>query len=130
MNLYGTDMDETTSPLESGLDWTVAWEPAERSFIGRAALEKQREHGVPRKFVGLLLEGRGVVRGHQKIIFGEDAGEVTSGTFSPTIGRAIGMGRVPAGASGDCQIEIRGKRLPAKIVKPPFVRNGKIRIEL
>ena len=59
MNLYGTDMDETTSPLESGLDWTVAWEPAERSFIGRAALDAQREHGVPRKFVGLLLEGLG-----------------------------------------------------------------------
>ncbi len=130
MNLYGTDMDESTSPLESGLDWTVAWEPAERSFIGRAALEDQREQGVPRKFVGLLLEGRGVVRGHQKIIFGEDAGEVTSGTFSPTIGRAIGMGRVPAAASGDCHVEIRGKHLPAKIVKPPFVRNGKIRVEL
>ncbi len=130
MNLYGTDMDETTSPLESGLDWTVAWEPAERSFIGRVALEKQREQGVGRKFVGLLLEDRGVLRGHQKIIVGEDAGEVTSGTFSPTIGRAIGMGRVPAAASGECHIEIRGKRLRAKIVKPPFVRNGKIRIEL
>ncbi len=130
MNLYGTDMDETTSPLESGLDWTVAWEPAERSFIGRAALDAQREQGVPRKFVGLLLEGRGVVRGHQKILFGGHEGEVTSGTFSPTLGRAIGMGRVPAAASGECHIEIRGKKLPAKIVEPPFVRNGKIRIEL
>jgi aminomethyltransferase len=130
MNLYGTDMDETTTPLESGLGWTVAWEPADREFIGRAALETQREHGVARKFVGLLLEGRGVIRGHQKIVFDDGVGEVTSGTFSPTIGRAIGMGRVPASAGGDCRIEIRGKELPARIVKPPFVRNGKICIDV
>ncbi len=87
MNLYGGDMDETTSPLESGLGWTIAWEPAERAFIGREVLEKQRRDGAGRKLVGLLLEDRGVLRGHQKVLVeGVGEGEVTSGSFSPTSG--------------------------------------------
>lgn len=124
MNLYGQDMDETTTPLESGLGWTVAWDPAERNFIGREAMEPQRGNSK-RKLVGLILEQKGVLRPHQKIIteFGE--GEITSGTFSPTLGHAIAMARVPSQTTGQCQVEIRNKTIDAKIVKPPFVRFGK-----
>jgi aminomethyltransferase len=129
MNLYGTDMDETTTPLESGLGWTVAWEPAGREFIGRARLAEQRERGAPRRLIGLLLEGRGVLRGHQKVrVEGHEDGEVTSGTFSPTLGRSIGLARVPAGIGEHCQVEIRGRLLDARVVRPPFVRNGKPRV--
>src|SRR5262245_18772399 len=131
MNLYGSDMDESVSPLESGLGWTVAWEPQDRDFIGRAALAAQQAAGVPRKLVGLLLEGRGVLRSHQKVIVpavGE--GEVTSGSFSPTLERSIGLARVPAQAADRCEVEIRGRLLDAAVVRPPFVRNGKIAIPL
>lgn len=125
LNLYGQDMDETVSPLESNLGWTVAWEPAERDFIGRAALEAQRAQGPGRKLVGLVLAARGVLRAHQRVfIDGQDVGELTSGSFSPTLGVAIGLARVPADAGESCEVDIRGKRLPAQIVKPPFVRNG------
>jgi aminomethyltransferase len=130
MNLYGSDMDETTTPLESGLAWTVAWEP-ERDFIGRPALVAQKAAGAPRKLVGLLLEDRAVLRSHQKVIVpavGE--GEVTSGTFSPTIERSIGLARVPAATADRCEVEIRGRFLPARVVRPPFVRNGTIAISL
>ena len=126
MNLYGSDMDETISPLECGLNWTVAWEPAERDFIGRKALEAQKEQGVTRKLVGLVLEGKGVLRNHQKVFSGEkEVGEITSGSFSPTLGQAIAFARIDADVSDQCQVEIRGKHLDARIVKPPFVRNGK-----
>jgi glycine cleavage system T protein (aminomethyltransferase) len=131
MNLYGSDMDESTSPLESGLGWTVAWDPQDRDFIGRAALAAQQASGVPRKLVGLLLEGRGVLRSHQKVIVpavGE--GEVTSGSFSPTLERSIGLARVPAQTADRCEVEIRGRLLDAAVVRPPFVRNGKIAIPL
>ena len=125
MNLYGNDMDESTTPLESALSWTVAFEPQDRDFIGRAALEKQQAEGVDRKLVGLLLEGRGVLRAHQKVICAAGDGETTSGSFSPTLGRSIGMARVPAGCGGECEVEIRGRVLPAKAGKTAFVRNGK-----
>ncbi len=129
MNLYGNDMDETTHPLESGLTWTVAFEPASRPFIGREALEAVRARGSGRKLVGLLLDDRGVLRSHQKVdITGVGEGEITSGTFSPTHERSIGFARVPAGAGGNVQVDIRGKLLNAHIVKPPFVRNGKPQI--
>lgn len=130
LNLYGADMDETTSPLESNLGWTIAWEPEERDFIGRKALTAQKAAGAPRKLVGLILEGRGVLRGHQKVFVDGGEGEVTSGTFSPTLERSIGLARVPADAADSCEVEIRGKRLPARIVKPPFVRQGKIKVDL
>jgi len=129
MNLYGNDMDETVTPLESGLAWTVALEGT-RDFIGKAALEKQRAGGPARKLTGLLLLERGVLRSHQKVFSGAGAGEVTSGTYSPTLERSIGFARLPAAADGTVEVDIRGKRSPARLVKPPFVRNGKPKIEI
>jgi aminomethyltransferase len=126
MNLYGNDMDETTHPFESGLGWTLAMTPRERGFVGRAALEGIERAGSPRKLVGLLLEDRGVLRSHQKVIVpsvGE--GAITSGTFSPTLERSIGLARVPAATAERVQVDIRGKLLSARVVKPPFVRFGK-----
>jgi aminomethyltransferase len=131
MNLYGSDMDETVSPLEAGLGWTVAWEPADRDFIGRAPLEAKRADPKKMRFVGLLLEDKGVLRNHQRIVVeGVGDGEITSGGYSPTIGRSIALARVPAGDYDRVQVDVRGKLLAARIVKTPFVRNGKIRIEL
>jgi aminomethyltransferase len=125
MNLYGNDMDESTHPLESGLAWTVAFEPKERRFIGRDALEAVKAKGGYRKLVGLLLEDRGVLRPHQKVLIsGVGEGEVTSGTFSPTLQRSIAFARVPAGTGSQVQVDIRGKQLNARVVRPPFVRNG------
>ena len=130
MNLYGTDMDEDVSPLEAGLGWTIAWEPSERSFIGRTALEEKRADTGKQRFVGLLLEGKGVLRGHQKIVVdGVGEGMITSGGFSPTIERSIALARVPAGDYKNAQVDIRGKLLDVRLVKTPFVRNGQIRID-
>ena len=129
MNLYGTDMDETVTPLESGLAWTVAWDPADRDFIGKAALERQRQDGIARKMVGLRLLERGVLRGHQSVISEAGEGEITSGTFSPTLKQSIALARVPAAIGAECVVEIRGKRLAAEVVKYPFVRNGKSMID-
>ncbi len=126
MNLYGNDMDENTTPLESGLTWTVAFERKERTFIGRAALESQQAAGVARKLVGLVLEERGVLRSHQKVaVAGVGDGETTSGTYSPTLERSIALARVPRATSTQVQVDIRGTLLPARVVRPPFVRNGK-----
>jgi aminomethyltransferase len=126
MNLYGNDMDESTNPIESGLSWTLAMEPRDRRFIGREALEALAQ-GSPRKLVGLLLEDRGVLRSHQKVVVpGVGAGEITSGTFSPTLERSIAFARVPAGTARQVQVDIRGKLLNARVVKPPFVRFGKV----
>ena len=122
LNLYGHDMDEQTTPLESGLGWTVAWEPTERDFIGRAALQRQRSAGVPRKRVGLLLEGRGVLREGQPLFAAErEVGLITSGGFSPTLERAIGLARVDVDCPQDgLQVEIRGRRLPVTMAGLPF----------
>ncbi len=125
LNLYGADMDESTSPLESNLSWTVAFEPAERDFIGRPALLAQKEH-LQHRLVGLVLEQKGVLRNHQKVIvphMGE--GEITSGSFSPTLQQAVALARVPIGVGPQCFVEIRNQQIPATVVKPPFVRQGK-----
>jgi aminomethyltransferase len=125
MNLYGNDMDESTDPFESGLGWTVALAPPERDFIGRAALEPIAREGSARKLVGLLLEERGVLRAHQKVLAAAAGeGEITSGTYSPTLERSIALARVPASTGARVQVEIRGKLLGARVVKPPFVRAG------
>jgi aminomethyltransferase len=125
MNLYGSDMDESTHPLESNLAWTVAFEPAARDFVGRNALDRIRGRGVARKLVGLVLLERGVLRAHQTVIAAEfEPGTITSGTFSPTLQRSIALARVPSDAREVVQVDIRGKLLDARIVQPPFVRHG------
>ncbi|MFZ9060843.1 MAG: glycine cleavage T C-terminal barrel domain-containing protein, partial [Steroidobacteraceae bacterium] len=96
-----------------------------RDFIGRAALEAQLSAGSVRRFVGLLLEDRGVLRSHQRVVTGAGDGEVTSGTFSPTLSSSIGLARLPAAAGNRVEVDIRGRLLPARIVKPPFVRHGR-----
>jgi aminomethyltransferase len=128
MALYGTDMDETTSPLVSGLGWTVAWEPSGRDFIGRQALESERAAPATAQFVGLIMDDRGMLRNHQPLIDadGQSIGEITSGSFSPIIGKAIALARLAPSVTENCYIEARGKRQSLRIVKPPFVRNGKI----
>jgi aminomethyltransferase len=125
LNLYGADMDETKTPLDSNLAWTIAWDPASRDFIGRAALEKQKNN-VSQKLVGLVLEQKGVLRNHQKVVIPDvGEGEITSGSFSPTLQQAIALARVPMATGEQCLVDIRGQLLPAKVVKPSFVRNGK-----
>jgi aminomethyltransferase len=133
MALYGLDMDESTSPLVSGLGWTVAWQPETREFIGRKALEAEKQQVPEQKMVGLLLTGRGVLRSHQQLQFaGGGKGEITSGSYSPTLERSVALARVSAGVStgDDCEVDIRGRQIPAVVVKYPFVRNGKAVIEI
>ena len=131
MALYGADMTEETTPLQSGLTWTVAWEPADREFIGRAVLEQQRDTGSGSKLVALVLEGKGVLRDHQTVVTTAGSGEITSGSFSPTLGRSIAFARIPADAGDQhVRVDIRGRLLPARVVKAPFVRNGEIRVKL
>ncbi len=124
MNLYGQDMDEDVTPLESGLAWSVAMTD-DRQFIGRSALERQQAAGLRNKLVGLVLDGRGMLRPQQPVLTAAGPGLTTSGSFSPTLQRAIAFARVPVGAQGSCSVDVRGKALPARIVQPPFVRNGK-----
>lgn len=131
MNLYGNDMDDDVSPLVAGMGWTIAWDPADRQFIGRKALEEQKAEGLPYRFVGLLLEGRGVLRGHQKVFTDSGAeGQITSGTFSPSLNRSIALARVPSDAGETVEVDIRNKRVIARVVKTTFVRNGQAQIEL
>ena len=125
LNLYGQDMDETTSPLISNIGWTVAWEPAERGFIGRYALQGERT-APAHKLTGIILEDKGVLRHDQPVQTDFGPGLVTSGTYSPTLQRSIGFVRVPSRASGECSVDIRGTMKKARLVKPPFVRKGKI----
>ena len=126
MSLYGSEMNEKVSPLEAALSWTVDLSDENRAFVGREALESLKAQGTEKTIVGLVLEGKGVIRNHQKVITNLGDGEVTSGTFSPTMGKAIALASVPKGSTGLCEIEMRNKQVSAKIVKPPFVRNGKI----
>jgi len=130
MNLYGQDMDETVTPLESGLAWTVDLK-SPRNFIGRHALEKQQTAGHLRQFVGLKMAERGVLRAHQKVLTARGEGEITSGTFSPTMSCSIALARVPAGVTvGDTvQADLRGRAVDVRVVKLPFVRNGKVLVE-
>jgi len=124
MNLYGQDMDETQNPLESGLTWTVDLKDTDRDFIGKSALMGRQ---FSRTFVGLVLLDKGVLRAHQKVISAQGEGEITSGSFAPTLNQSIALARLPAGVKpGDeVQVEIRDKLLKAKVVKPVFARNGK-----
>ena len=123
MNLYGQDMDESVSPLDAGLAWTVDL-VAERDFVGKAALVAKPQQ---KQFLGLQLLDKGVLRAHQKVATANGVGEITSGTFSPSLQQSVALARLPLGvAIGDTvKVEVRDKQLAAKVVKPSFVRNGK-----
>lgn len=128
MNLYGQDMDDAVTPYEAALAWTVALDEG-RDFIGRGALERQQSEGVPRQMVGLVMDEKGVLRHGQKVLTPHGEGEVLSGTFSPTLGKAIALARVPAGdipvgTPGIISVDIRGRQVPVRAVKLPFVRDG------
>ena len=125
LNLYGQDMSEATSPYVSNIGWTVAWEPADRGFIGRHALQDVRL-APTHKLTGIILEDKGVLRHDQSVATDAGPGVVTSGTYSPTMQCSIGLVRVPAQAGDDCSVDIRGSQKKARLVKPPFVRKGKI----
>ncbi len=130
LNLYGHEMDEGTSPLEADLAWTIDWEPPERQFTGRAALVRQQQEGVRYRRRGVLLEGRGVLREGQLLFNnGVQRGQLTSGGFSPSLQRGIGLCRVEVAAleeeEQEWMVGIRGRRIPVRMVEPPFVRRGR-----
>lgn len=133
LNLYGQDMDEDVDPLSCGLGWTVAREPESRHFIGRQALEALRDRNDLPQRAGLVFTGRGVLRAHQSV-YAPDAeapiGEITSGSFSPTLGCSIALARLEAGAPEACEVDMRGRRVKVKRVRPPFVRRGKIQVQV
>jgi len=133
MNLYGQDMDDTVSPYEAALAWTIALDDRAdgkpRDFIGRDVLEQQKAAGAPRQMIALVMDEKGVLRHGQKVLTEYGDGEILSGTFSPTLGKAIAFARVPAGkialgAAGNVRVDIRGKEVPVRVVKFPFVRDG------
>lgn len=126
MNLYGHEMDDDTSPLVANMAWTVAWEPAERNFIGRAALTAEKFSGISHKLVGLVYTGKGVLRAEQEVTApGVDGvGVITSGTFSPTLGYSIALARVPVGFADQAVVNVRNRQLEVKIISPCFVRSG------
>lgn len=124
MNLYGQDMDETICPLSANMGWTVTWEPCERDFVGREALEELNRSKTD-KLVGLVMTEKGVLRAGQKVRVGEGEGVITSGTFSPTLGHSIAMARIPASNDLTAEVEMRKKWVTVNVVKPSFVRNGK-----
>jgi len=134
MNLYGNDMDESQNPLESGLAWTVSFDNPARDFIGRKALEALKSAGLKKKLVALILDDRGVLRGHQKVVVagladGSNSGEITSGTFSPSMEKSIALARVPRETGASVQVDVRGKLLNARVVKAPFVRKGQVLVQ-
>jgi aminomethyltransferase len=134
MNLYGNDMDESQNPLESGLAWTVSFDNPARDFVGRKALEALKAAGLKKKLVALILDDRGVLRGHQKVVVpgqaeGQNTGEITSGTFSPSMEKSIALARVPRETGSAVQVDVRGKLLNARVVKAPFVRKGQVLVQ-
>lgn len=126
MALYGQDVDDRTTPLEAGLGWLVHLD-SKGSFMGRQALEKQKAEGVSKRLVGLEMQGRGIARHDYPVLSdGNEVGIVTSGTMSPTLGKAIALAMVPtnlAKVGQQLDVEIRGKTYPAIVVKRPFYRS-------
>lgn len=124
MNLYGQDMDETISPLEANMGWTISWEPSDRDFVGRAVLKEQKATGTD-KLVGLVMREKGVLRAGQKVTVAGGEGIITSGTFSPTLGHSVALARVANTVTEHAEVEMRKKWVKVEVVKPSFVRNGK-----
>ncbi len=125
LNLYGQDMDQSNHPLESRLGWTIAWQPANRDFIGKARLQAIAAAGCMRELKGIRLDDKGVMRSGAEVQTTTGAGVVTSGSFSPTLGCSIGLARVPAEAEGIVHVIIRGSSKPASIVSPRFLAHTK-----
>ena len=127
MRLYGNDMDETTTVVEADLGWIVGWKKAE--FLGADVLRKQKAEGAPRKLVGFEMIDRAIGRhGYDVYVNGRKAGVVTSGTQTPFVKKAIGMAYLPSdqAASGtEFEIEIRGRRVKARVVPLPFYKRQK-----
>jgi len=127
--LYGNDLDEEHTPLESGLGWITKLDKGD--FVGKEALVRQREEGVDRRLVGLRLTGRGFPRpGYPVLSDSETVGVLTSGTVSPTLGYGVALGYVPAELSKggtEVQIEVRGRSVDAVVQRPPFYTQGSIR---
>jgi aminomethyltransferase len=126
MNLYGQDMDETTTLVEAGLGWIVSTDEAKGDYPGRAILAEQKKQGAPRKLVGFEVTGRGIAR-HGYPVYLHDArvGDVTSGTYAPFLQKNIGLCYVPAAQAvvgTELAIEIRERRVPARIVPTPFYK--------
>ncbi|WP_241235423.1 glycine cleavage system aminomethyltransferase GcvT [Xanthomonas euvesicatoria] len=111
MNLYGQDMDDGVTPYEAGLAWTIALDEG-RDFIGRSVLEYQKAQGAPRQLIGVVMDEKGVLRHGQTVLTASGEGEILSGTFSPTLGKAIAFARVPAGSIEQLRVDIRGKQVP------------------
>jgi aminomethyltransferase len=127
MNLYGHDMDESISPLAANMEQTIAWQPDDREFIGRAAVSRhkiEQQQGKLPILTGLILESRGVLREGQKVVTEHGEGIITSGSFSPTLKHSIALARIPK-LCADCHVELRGKLTPVTVVRPNFVRFGK-----
>jgi len=126
MNLYGLDMDESVSPLLSNMAFAVCFKNESRDFVGKQALLAQKQEGLKERIVGLVLQSRGVLRSHQVVVCEDGArGEITSGSFSPTLEYSIALARVPSTIGNTAEVEIRGKRVAVEVVRPPFVRQGK-----
>ena len=111
------------------MGWTIGWEPSDREFIGREALEFQREKGTD-QLVGLIMTEKGVLRNEQPVHFSDAAGNqlagvITSGSFSPTLGCSIALARVPAGIGEHAVVQIRNREMPVRVTRPVFVRAGK-----
>ncbi len=123
MNLYGQDMDDSISPLAANMGWTISWQPEDREFVGREALEQQKTQGTE-QLVGLVMESKGVLRAGQTVKVAQGEGVITSGTFSPTLGHSIAMARIPMTEQNSAEVEIRKKWVTVNLVKPSFVRHG------
>lgn len=133
MNLYGQDMDESVSPLAANMGWTIVWQPEDRQFIGREALERQQAEGTE-QLVGLVMTEKGVLRHGQPVRFTDNhgvmqEGVITSGSFSPTLGVSIALARVPAGIGEQAIVQIRNREMPVHVTKPNFVRAGKALVQ-
>lgn len=128
-SLYGQDMDENTSPLSCNMNWTIAWYPENRNFIGRPALDRKRQKGICNKLIGLVSEQRGTLHNGQTVrVEGLGEGIITSTNFSPTLGKCIALARVPINTGSRAEIEIKGKWYPVRVVPPRFVWHGEILI--
>ena len=125
MNLYGNDMDDNTSPLLAGMGWTVDLKDEARDFVGKQAVVALKEQGLKEKQVGLLLETRGVLREGMEVVTPSGKGVITSGTFSPSLKQSIAIARVPKDTGDVAQVDIRGTLTDVRVLKLPFVRNGK-----